>query len=281
MNKLGRSLAVGYYRTKFKLLSAVSKKKAAQIAFELFCTPQFHYKKPLPKNFQEAEKLHLNIRGETVQGYRWNKGGSRKLLIAHGFNSSVASFDRYILPFLKKGYEILAFDAPAHGHSTGNKINAIIYKEMILEINQQYGPLKSFMAHSFGGLAVCLALEEIPHDDSYRLALVAPATETKTAIDFFFSFVKLNRSVREEFDQVIFDVQQKPVEWYSISRAIPYIRARIRWFHDEDDDITPWSDARKVMEQNHPHVDFVVTKGLGHRKIYRDHNVSSSIIDFL
>ena len=100
--KLGRRLAISYYRTKFRLLSAVSKKKAAEIAFELFCTPQFRYKKPLTKNFIEAEKLHFNIHGETVQGYRWNKGGNRKVLIAHGFNSSVASFDRYIVPLLKK-----------------------------------------------------------------------------------------------------------------------------------------------------------------------------------
>ncbi len=281
MNKLGRSLATGYYRTKFKLLSAVSKKKAAEIAFELFCTPQFHYKKSLPRNFADAEKLELSVHGETARGYRWNKGGARKVLIAHGFNSSVASFDHFIRPLIKKGYEVLAFDAPAHGYSTGKKINAIIYKEMILLINERFGPIKSFMGHSFGGLGLGLALEEIPHDESYRLVLIAPATETATAIDFFFSFVKLGDGVRKEFNELIYDVQKKPVTWYSLSRVIPKIRAHIRWFHDEDDDITPWHDARKVMEQNYPHVDFVITKGLGHRRIYRDQKISRSIIEFL
>jgi pimeloyl-ACP methyl ester carboxylesterase len=137
------------------------------------------------------------------------------------------------------------------------------------------------MAHSFGGLAVSLALEEIPHDDSYRLVLIAPATESNTAIDFFFSFLKLNAAVRKEFDEMIYQVRQKPGSWYSVSRAINNIHAKVRWYHDEDDDTTPWQDAKKVKEQNHPQVEFVVTKGLGHRRIYRDNKVFNSVIDFL
>jgi pimeloyl-ACP methyl ester carboxylesterase len=137
------------------------------------------------------------------------------------------------------------------------------------------------MAHSFGGLAVSLAFEEISHDDSYRIALIAPATESKTAIDLFFSFLHSNGLIRKEFDELIYAVEQKPADWYSVSRAIKYLRARIRWFHDEDDDITPWKDAQKVKEENYPGVDFVVTKGLGHRKIYKDPAVSAAIIDFL
>jgi pimeloyl-ACP methyl ester carboxylesterase len=281
MNKIGQRLAISYYRTKFKFLSAVSKKKAAEIAFELFCTPQFRYKKPLPKNFSDAEKLHFDIHGETVRGYRWNKGGSRKVLIAHGFNSSVASFDLYIPQLTKKGYEVLAFDAPAHGRSTGKTINAAVYSDMILYIYEKYGPIKSFMAHSFGGLSVSLALEKIPHDDSYRLVLIAPATESKTAIDFFFSFMKLDETVRKEFDELICRMRQKPSDWYSVSRVIKNIHAKVRWFHDETDDITPWRDAQKVKEQNYPHIDFVVTNGFGHRKIFRQNEVIQSIVDFL
>ena len=129
---------------------------------------------------------------EKINGYRWNKGGERKVLIAHGFNSTASSFDSYIRPLLKKDYEIFAFDAPAHGKSTGKKVNAAIYKEMIKLANEAYGPIKSFLGHSFGGLGLALALEDIPHDDSYRLVLIAPATETTTAVNYFFSFLKLN-----------------------------------------------------------------------------------------
>lgn len=281
MKKLGQRLAIRYQRTKFNLLSAVSKKKAARAAFDLFCTPQPLPHKPLPKNFIEAQRLELKMGSEKITGYRWNKGGKRKVLIAHGFNSSAASFDSYIRPLLKKDYEILAFDAPAHGKSSGKKVNAAVYKEMIKLVNDQFGPIKSFLGHSFGGLGLALALEDMPHDESYRLVLIAPATETTTAINYFFDFLKLNGSFRKEFDDFIFSIHQKPSTWYSISRAIQNIHAKVRWFHDEDDDVTPWPDAKKVMAKNYANVDFVITRGLGHRRIYRDQMVSKSAVDFL
>jgi pimeloyl-ACP methyl ester carboxylesterase len=278
---LAQKLAIGYYRTKFKILSAVSKRKTAELAFELFSTPQLRYKKYFPKIFDKAEKLELKIHGETVKGYRWNKGAGRKVLIAHGFNSTVAKFDRYIVPLTRKGYDVLAFDAPAHGRSSGKQINAVVYKDMILEIIKQFGPIESFMAHSFGGLAITLALEETGHDENYRVVLIAPATESKTAIDFFVSFMKLDDAVRKEFENYIYEMRGQPADWYSVSRVVEHLHAKILWVHDEDDDLTPWPDAKKVYDKNYSHVRFVITKGLGHRRIYRDNKVSKEIIEFL
>ena len=279
--KLGERIAIGYYRTKFRILSAVSKKKTAQIALDLFSTPQFRYKRIFPKIFDEAEKLSFEIHGETVQGYRWQKGGTKKVLIAHGFNSSVAGFGDYVKPLIEKGYEVIAFDAPAHGRSTGTTINAVVYKDMINAINDNYGPIQSFMGHSFGGLAISLALEEIQHDENYRVVLIAPATESKTAIDFFFSFMKLNEQVRKEFDHYIYSLRNYPPEWYSVSRAVKNLKAKILWCHDEEDRITPWRDAKRVKEEDFQNIDFIITRGLGHRAIYRNTGVAKKIIDFL
>ncbi len=281
MTKLGQRIAIGYYRTKFKVLSTVSAKKAAELAIVLFSTPQVRYKNPQPKIFEDAEKLEFKLGNETVTGYRWNKGGRRKVLIVHGFNSSVMKFDRYIKPLLKKGYEVLAFDAPAHGYSTGKNLNAVVFKNMLIEINKLYGPVESYLGHSFGGLAISLAMEEIHHDENYRVVLIAPATESTTSIDLFFAFMKLNKAVRKEFDDIILNISNKPPEWYSVSRAIENIKAKILWCHDENDDLTPWEDAKKVMNKNHQQIEFIVTKGLGHRRIYRDNNVAKKIIDFL
>ncbi len=281
MTKLGQQIAIGYYRTKFRVVSAISNRKAAELALDLFTTPQSRYKKPLPDIFKESEKLQFEHYGETVTGYRWNRGGHRKVLIVHGFNSSVAKFDRYIKPLMRKGYEVLAFDAPAHGFSTGKTLNAVVFKDMIAYINKEYGPIKSFMGYSFGCLAICLALEEIEHNEDYRVVLIAPATESKTAIDIFFSFMKLNEGVRKEFDDYIYKLRNKPTDWYSVSRAVKNIKARILWCHDEDDTMTPWRDAKRVMDEKHHNIEFMVTKGLGHRKIYKENKVCKAILEFL
>lgn len=279
--KLSQRLAFSYFRTKFKLLSTISKKKAAKKAFELFCTPLRRNIKLLPKIFEQAESLQFKLDGSFIQGWRWNHPAERKLLILHGYESSVTNFDKYIKPFIKKRYEVLAFDAPAHGRSGGKKITAPLFKKMIQEIHKKYGPVQSYMAHSFGGLAVSLALEEISHTSDYRLALIAPATETTTAVDSFFKFLKLDTAVRIEFEKVIIKKAGVSSDWYSIRRAMKHIRAKVLWIQDEEDDITPMSDVLKVKEENYPNIEFVITKGLGHRRIYRDNKVVKSIVDFL
>ena len=71
--------------------------------------------------------------------------------------------------------------------------------------------------HSFGGLAISLALEGIPHSHKMKLVLIAPATETSTAVDLLFRILKLNGSVRKEFDSIIVEAGGKPVSWYSVS----------------------------------------------------------------
>ena len=297
--KLSQRLALSYIRTKLKLLSSISKKKAAEKAFELFCTPRQRNKKILPKIFEQAEKLHFKIDNIIVQGWRWKPippshfrlndpvgqaGGhpaGKKALIIHGFESTVVNFDKYIKPLTLKGYEVLAFDAPAHGRSDGKQINAPLYKRTIQEINRRYGPVQSFMAHSFGGLAVCLALEEISHTAEYRLVLIAPATETTSAIDSFFKFLQLDPALRPEFEKMIFKKGGVSPAWYSVRRAMKHIQAKVLWVHDEEDDITPVSDVLKVRSENHPNIKFVITKGLGHRRIYRDNKVARLIVDFL
>ncbi len=279
--KLSQRLALRYIRTKFKLLTAISKKKAAEKAFALFCTPQRRNIKPLPKIFEQAEELQFRLEGNIIQGWRWNHPAERKVLILHGYESSVTNFDRYVKPFIKKGYEVLAFDAPAHGRSGGKKINAPLYKKMILDINKRYGPVQSYMAHSFGGLAVSLALEEMSHTTDYRLALIAPAAETSTAVESFFTFLHLDPSIRAPFEKIIIKKGGVSSDWYSIRRAMKNIRARVLWFQDEDDEVTPLSDVLKAKAENYPNLGFVFTKGLGHRRIYRDNKVTRSIVDFL
>ena len=278
--KLAQRLALGYIRTRLRLLSKLSPAKAAEKAFDLFCTPQVRNRKKFPPVFEKAEKLHIPFRDFRLAGYRWNKGAGRKIMIIHGFESSVINYDRYIKPFTDCGYEVVAFDAPAHGRSTGKRINALIFKDFIKHIHTRLGPMDAFMAHSFGGLALCLALEELEHTAEMKIVLVAPLTETTTSMQLFYHFLQLDKPVQKEFENIITVMGKQPPAWYSIRRAVHQIRARVLWFHDEEDNLTPFADALKVKKDHHPHIEFVISKGLGHRRIYRDNEVKKKIVGF-
>jgi pimeloyl-ACP methyl ester carboxylesterase len=155
-----------------------------------------------------------------------------------------------------------------------------MYVEMLQHIYDLYGPFQGYLAHSFGGLAVTHFLERVQHDEDVKLVLIAPATESTSAIDSFFRVLQLGTDIRKEFDRLILDKSGVEPSHYSIRRAIKNIKGRILWFHDENDELTPIEDALRVKDDNHTHIEFVITKGLGHRKIYRENMVVKRTVEF-
>ncbi len=280
--KLKENLAINYIRAKLKLISLVSKRKAAEKTFNLFCTPFIKSIDRSPAIFSSAEILNFTYNGLKIQCYRWNKDKPYKILILHGFGSAAHNFHQYVSAFAGKGYQVLAVDAPAHGSSEGSTINAMQYSQVIGEIIKAYGPINGFLAHSFGGLALSLALENVATDENTKVVFIAPATETVTAINDAFKFLQINdEGIRKEFDNIIIEISGHASEWFSMKRALENCKADILWIHDEDDDVTPLKDALLVKKEEHKNIKFVITKGLGHRKIYRDNAIKNMIEDFL
>lgn len=279
--QFGKQLLLSYVKTKFRLLSAISKRKAAEEAFLLFTTPQERTVHDLTAVFQKGEPISLVFEDITTHGFRWNHPSDKKVLILHGYESSMTNFEQYVTPLVEKGFEVLAFDAPAHGRSTGSQINALIYKNWILQLVRKFGPVKNFIAHSLGGLALSLALEEIDHDSSYKAVLIAPATETSTAINRYFKLLNLDKRIQKEFEAVILNTGGKDINWYSVSRAASHIKAQVLFIQDKDDPITPFSDVVPIMEKRLPNFQFLITDGLGHRRVYKDEGVVMKVVDFL
>ncbi|NTS41571.1 alpha/beta fold hydrolase [Flavisolibacter sp. BT320] len=278
---LAKRLAVRYIRTKLALLGKISKRKAAEKAFEIFTTPPTRVKKDLPPLFKKAESLQFTFQDNTICGYRWNAPQEKKVLILHGFESSAVNFEKYIQPLVKKGYEVLAFDAPAHGRSSGKIINAVDYKNFIQHILGVYGPITNFITHSFGGLALGLALEEVPHDESWKVVFIAPATESERAMKNFFHLVKPDEDIKKEFRQLVEEANGKPLSWYSVARASEFIKAQVLFLQDKLDLQTPYADVEPIIQKAYPNFRFVITEGLGHRRIYKDASSLKTILEFL
>lgn len=279
--KLTEKIALFYLKQHIRILAIFSPAGAAAMAFRVFCTPLRQQDKRPSKVFDEAEKLQVEVDGMHLRGYRFNAGGRKKILILHGMHSSARNFERYVQPLVAKGMEVLAFDAPAHGYSDGKQVTVVQYREMIAKIYSTYGPIDGFLSHSFGGLAISLSFEILPPMPESRLVLIAPATETVTAINHYFGFLGLSEKVRQIFDNIIFEKGGRRPDWYSVKRAIPDIKAKILWFHDTKDEVTPMTDMQAIIDADYPNIEFVITENWGHRRIYREQSVIDRSVDFL
>jgi len=273
-----------YQKHWIHLLSFFSPRLAAAKAFAFYCTPLSgkNLRNP-PTIFHTAVPLSFYTpEGMKICGFQFfpEQPTQKKVLICHGFDSSSYRFSSYIRPLLKAGFQVFAFDAPAHGVSEGTKIHSFIYRNAILDIEKKFGPFNSIMAHSLGALAASLALETIYCADK-RLVLIAPATEGNSSIENFFNIIKLNSRTRKAFEKIIQKDSGHPSSWHSVARAIQHIKANVLWVHDKQDKVCPFEDTLPVQQKQYAHVQFLITDGWGHSKVYLQPQVQKQIISFL
>ncbi len=280
--KIQKNLLIGLVKSRLNILSVINPSLARKEVMRLFCTPLIRYKGKPADIFLRSEALEFKLDDLSIRGFRCNHPSPYKLLILHGFSSSCHKFEHFVNPLVELGYEVLAFDAPAHGRSDGKQVNALLYAAMIKKIQELYGPVNAYIGHSFGGLAACFALEYLQPLTPTKLVLIAPAADTTTAIDNAFAMLNLkNKKLRQMMDDEILAISGNETSWFSIRRAIKNIDAEVLWIQDENDLITPMKDAIQVKNDNHAHVNFQITTGLGHQKIYHDRTVMDTIVNFL
>lgn len=280
--KLKQRVVLGYFSLKLKLLELIDINLAAKEAFKLLCTPYTRKKVfTLPPVFEQGNKICYNFQKHTISGYKWSapNPNNHTILICHGFDSASYKFAHYIAPLLNFGFNVLAFDAPAHGLSTGKTINVLQYCNFIIEIVKHFGPVHGIMAHSFGGTAAALANEQLPKDTIKRMVLIAPATETSTSINDFSKLLKLSKALQDQLSHLVLSIGGKPISWYSVSRIVKSSTTPTLWIHDKNDPITPYNDMANLQQLNLPHLKFEITEGLGH-SLYNDKIVAKKIINF-
>ena len=86
--------------------------------------------------------------------------------------------------------------------------------------------------------------------------------------------------VRAAFMHMVTEIAGNPVSYFSVSRVVKNTRGHVLWVHDKNDPICPYRDVEPLLSLDLPHVRFLITEHLGHSKVYKDHAVSTQIIQF-
>ena len=287
MSKPGFSerMYLQFLRTKFSTIGKLSPAMAGKLAFNLFSTPYPKYKKTkAPAIFHQAKQLELTVSsGITIKGYEWipTNCNGKTVLICHGYASYFYKFEKYVQPLLKNGFRVIGFDAPGHGQSQGKYINIIVYKNAIEHIINKYGPIDHFMGHSLGAITLAMVAEEITNPEQHKFVLIAPATKTTTTFANYFSMMRFSEPVIQAFYNELRKLSTKPISFFEADRAIENYKGQVLWVHDEGDRVCPYSDLKNFQKNAGQNIKFLITKGLGHNKVYKTPEIVDQIVAFL
>jgi len=133
----------------FSTVGLAAPKIAVNFALTLFTTPRIRaVHTRTDAVIDSAEKKIVTIENNTIMTYQWGNF-EKTILLAHGWESRGTALRMFVKPLNTFGFSVLAFDAPAHGESSGKTCslpqNAFVISELLKQNN-----VCGIIAHSFG-----------------------------------------------------------------------------------------------------------------------------------
>lgn len=277
MKKILNIILPRLYGAYFNLLALFSKKKAAESAFTLFCTPRKGKILPVQKEFLKmAEADTLDFGGMSLQTYVWS-GEKETVMLLHGWESNSFRWRNLIRTLKKEGYNIIAFDAPAHGKSTGEILNVPLYAECTDHMVRKFRP-RYIVAHSVGGTTAVYHQYQYETNGVEKLVTIGSPSELKEIMDQYQNMLKFNNRVLSALDAYFAKHFGFRIDDFSTSRFASELELKGLLIHDELDQVAPVTASERV-HKNWKNSELIKTRGLGHS--LHQEEINQKIIDFL
>ncbi|MFG2819451.1 alpha/beta hydrolase [Kitasatospora sp. NPDC048365] len=271
-------------RTALNATSLLSPSLAGRAAFALFCRPlrRSRVRSTELDVHARAATEELTVNGKRVVAYRWGDG-TRPVLLLHGWRSRTSRFADWIPRLLDLGYSPVGFDAPGHGDSQGRGTTILEYRELIGRLQDRYGHFEGVVAHSFGVLCAFHALRT--GVTAERLVALSGVSDFTFVVDGFCAGLGVNDRIRRELvrriERELFPGTPDPLRVFDAGRAPEEVPLPILVVHDEQDDVVPHGQARRLQAAYGERLRLLTTRGLGHRRIVAEPTVVDNAIGFL
>ncbi len=267
-------VAYGKY---FDLLALFSKKKAAATAFDVFCIVRKGRIQPEQMSYlQQAKYTVETVKDHQIQTYRW-KGTKDRVLLLHGWESNTFRWRNLIAQLSAAGFDIIAFDGPGHGYSSGKKMHVPLYAYCAQHIIDKYNP-KAVVGHSVGGMTALYNEYLNPHSSVEKIVTIGSPSEFYDIMHHFQNLLRFSDRVLQALDQFVQKRFGFAIKEFSTSAFVRTNTKKGLLIHDELDDIAPFQASEKV----HAHwknSTLIKTRGLGH-SMHQD-EVNENITAFL
>ena len=209
---------------------------------------------------------------EEVAVYRWGKA-DRRILLVHGWGGKAAQFFSFVGPLLQSGFEVIAFDAPAHGVSSGTFASGPAFGRAARMI--AVGAVHGIIAHSIGAAGSAFALSHGLVAE--RVVFLSPAAFIESLLEEFIRLRQISEPVAVELRQRF--AARYTAEIVSVPLMVKAFSIPVLIFHDPNDRDIPFLHGEAIAAA-WPNAE-LVQASVGHWRIMRDHTVIERTVQFL
>jgi len=248
---------------------------AARWAETLFCTP------PRRRGGDEAflaagSRFTLESQGQRLTGWEWGAGPT--VVLVHGWGSRAGRFGALGAALRQAGCRVVAYDAPAHGESTGRFASLPEFARALGDVAARVGPIHGLVGHSLGGAAVAMAMRH--GVEAHRAVLLAPPADVRIFSDLFARSLAIAPTVQATMHRNI--ERRLRIVWddLHIPTLVRELPAAALVIHDRDDADVPFAHGEEIVGA-WAGSRLETTTGLGHRALLRDPAVIARTVAFL
>lgn len=258
---------------------------ARRLAFQLFSTPL-----PLKWQGRSAKAAaagpwvaeHWELMGLRLCTWRHHHqdaaAGRPRVLLVHGWAGSAQQMRPLAERLWNAGYEPLALDMPAHGHSQGWQTHMPQFVQALHAAAQRYGPLHGVVAHSLGAVAAGHAVATgLP---AAKLVLIACSAPPRQVLAWFGATFGLGPAGLAHLQARLEGLGGVRLEAFEPTWLGARLKLPLLLVHDEQDKAAPLAHAQ-ALQRALPAGRLLLTQGLGHRRVLADAGVAAAVIGHL
>ena len=263
-----------------KILQFLSSRVATLYVVKLFSTPvKFAAPERELVMRNSAKKETIKIPGCQAEVEMYIYGYSkRKVLLVHGWAGRGTQLFQIADKVLENRMMVVSFDGPAHGLSSGKRTNMMEFLETIHEVNKKYGPFDVAIGHSFGAMSLINVVADGLKVE--KLVIIGADNSIPKIFQYFVKKMELKPVIAQEMEKLFEQKFKTKLDSLTSEHKAAKIDIPTLVIHDSDDKYVNVSSAVSIR-QSLKNGELLITKGLGHHKIFKDNFVIQRIIDFI
>ncbi|MFV2058237.1 MAG: alpha/beta fold hydrolase [Thiohalomonadales bacterium] len=266
----------------FRFVGQVFPAIAGALAYKLwFATRRYATPKREVKWQTSARTYTLPHTYGPLMMYVWgeDRPDASKIVLLHGWNGRATQMGPFIEVLLQAGFQVTAFDAPAHGQTPGNNTNILQVADALRSVVNSLGNVDAVVAHSFGAMALTYALRE--GLNIKKAVCISSPADVSLLVDSFCTSLQIPRRTRKNLLLRFYrnfgdDIWRR---FSSVENAKNLLVPALI-VHDENDKEVEISHSIQCAEA-WPDAQLLVTQGLGHRRILRHPQVLNAVASFV
>jgi pimeloyl-ACP methyl ester carboxylesterase len=218
---------------------------------------------------------------ETIQVYEWGEAHAPAILMVHGWGARATQMGRMIPALVSRGYRVVAFDAPAHGQSSGHTTNHIHFAGAVKAVADEVGEINSLIAHSFGVAATLLACRDWGVT-AKRQIYISSFSHCIWFTEAFGKYLRIRADIVSCMRDMMVTRYSGRFVWsqLSVSDMLQDTNMSTLLIHDRNDNEIPYMHFQQLSSAK-PQAETLTTNGLGHHYLLRNAEVINKVVKFI